>query len=233
MSRSNGIACHSKEKLISGDCNDSARSAYRSLINNARTLEFTGFASNQRQQDPALPEKGRAAALHFLENGQVSTTSFSNSAALQDYLNTGTSTHLCNHHVSHESCQPVRRMIILEDLSRNHVEILGTHLRIHPAFFAAHYSDPIKTGSSGKGLNLGQSSRGSFVLQAPQMHYMKVQDQELDGSGLIYRANSHVRRMILKGAKDNPNDLSGCFGEMFNVISFWSKEYENGDWTGT
>jgi hypothetical protein len=61
---------------------------------------------------------------------------------------------------------------------------------------------------------------------------MEIKDQELDGAGLLYRSNSHVRRNILKGVKENDLDLSGCFGEMWNVISFWIKEYGNGDWTG-
>jgi hypothetical protein len=64
------------------------------------------------------------------------------------------------------------------------------------------------------------------------MHFMVVQDQEHDGGDLIYRLNSHVRRSILKGVKESATDLAACFGEMWNVILFWSIEYGNGDWTG-
>jgi hypothetical protein len=226
------MASQSMRNLQSDDGADSARLAYRSLINNTRTLEFAGFASNQREQEGASREKGRAAALHFFSDGEVSTTTFSGSSDLQQYLDAGTNNKTFDGNASPSVYQPLRRMIILEDLPRNYVEILGSRLQIHPRFFAAHYSCPIKTGSTGKGLILGQPSRGSFVLQSPQMHYMTVTDQELDGGGLLYRANSHVRRYILKGVKDNDTDLSGCFGEMWNVISFWSKEHGNGDWTG-
>jgi hypothetical protein len=206
---------------------DPARCAYRSLIQNMRTLEFAGFARNQRQQDVTSREDGRAAAVQFLSDGDISITNFCDSSALERYLDGGMRTDITNN-----PHQPLRRMMILEDLPRNHIEILGSFLKIHPSFFAAHYSDPIKTGSAAKGLTLGQPSRGSFVLQSPQMHYMLVEDQELDGGGLIYRANSHVRRSILKGVKENATDLASCFGEMWNVISFWSIEYGNGDWTG-
>ncbi|EPE36277.1 hypothetical protein GLAREA_05615 [Glarea lozoyensis ATCC 20868] len=225
------IATQSAEEPHFDDSKDPARLAYRALINNTRTLEFTSFASNQRQQEGAFPEKGRAAALHFLNDGNVCITPFCSSSALQQYLDAEPNNSLPQGTISSGVYQPLRRMIILEDLPRNYVEILGSRLKIHPRFFAAHYSCPIKTGSAGKGLILGQPSRGYFVLQSPQMHYMTVKDQKLDGGGLLYRANSHVRRYILKGVKDNDTDLSGCFGEMWNVISFWSKEYRNGDWT--
>ena len=52
------------------------------------------------------------------------------------------------------------------------------------------------------------------------MHSMLVEDQERDGGGLIYILTSHVRRSILKGAKQSATDLAACFGEMWNVISF-------------
>ncbi|KAH6716408.1 hypothetical protein BKA61DRAFT_574213 [Leptodontidium sp. MPI-SDFR-AT-0119] len=211
--------------------NDPARVAYQSLIYNTRTLEFSGFARNQRQQYGTAREKGRAAALHFLSNGQISITPFCDSLALQKYLDAGTSADVYHGNPSTGVRQPLRRMILLEDLPRNHIEVLGSRLRIHPSFFAAHYSDPIKTGSAAKGLTLGQPSRGSFVLQSPQMHYMVVNDQKLDGGGLIYRGNSHVRRSIMKGVKESAADLAACFGEMWNVISFWSVEHGNGDWT--
>jgi hypothetical protein len=136
--------------VIPDDFDDSARLAYRSLINNTRTLEFSGFASNQRQQEGASCEKGRAAALHFSDNGQVSITSFFESSALQCYLDAETND-LYDGNLSPDKSQPMRRMIVLEDLPRNHVEILGSSLRIHPSFFASHYSDPIKTGSAGNG----------------------------------------------------------------------------------
>jgi hypothetical protein len=120
-------------------------------------------------------------------------------------------------------------MTHLEDLLKNYVEVLGSRLKIHPSFFAAHYSDPIRTGSAGKGLALGQSWRGWFVLQSPQMHFMVLQDQEHDGGGLIYRLNSYVQRNVLKGVKESATDLAACFEEMWNAISIWSIEYGNGD----
>jgi hypothetical protein len=206
--------------------------AYQSLIQNTRTLEFLGFAKNQCQQDDAASENGRAAVLHFLANGEVSITPFCHSSALQEYLDYKTSAGGCFEKPPNDVHQPLRRMILLEDLPRNYIEIIGTRLRINPSFFAAHYSDPIKSGSTGKGLILGQPSRDSFVLQSPQMLYMQVENQELDGGGLIYRGISHVRRHILKGTKEDAKDLAGCFGEMWRVISFWSVEYGNGDWTG-
>ena len=206
---------------------DPASCAYRSLIQNMRTLEFSGFARNQRQQDVTARENGRAAVVQFLSHGAISITNFCDSSALETYLEAGMRTDITNNPHT-----PLRRMVILEDLPRNYIEILGSRLKIHPSFFAAHYSDPIKTGSAAKGLTLGQASRGSFVLQSPQMHYLLVEDQELDGGGLIYRGNSHVRRSILKGVKENATDLASCFGEMWNVISFWSVEYGNGDWIG-
>jgi len=212
---------------------DPERIAYQSLIQNTRTLEFSAFATNQRQQDAAARQKGRAAAIHFLSNGQVSITAFSDSSALQTYLDAGDNAGMLPGSLPTDVHQPVRRMIILEDLSKDYVEILGSRLRIHPSFFAAHYSDPIKTGSAGKGLILGQSSRDSFVLQSPQLHYMVIEDQMLDGGGLLYRANPNMRRNILKGLKESPTDLAACFGELWNVVSFWSREAEDGGWTGT
>jgi hypothetical protein len=219
-------------KIVQDDTSDSktdpSRSAYWALIQNTKTLEFSGFAKNLREQAGDALQKGRAAVLQFLPDGQTSLQTFLNSVSLQEYLDTP----WIYDNMSTQARQPLRRMIILEDLARNYVEVLGTRLKIHPAIFAAHWGDPIENASSGKGLILGQPPRGSFVLQSPQMHHMEIEGQERDGGGLFHRLDSHVRRNILKGIEESKEDLASRFGELWSVVSFWSTETRNGDWTG-
>lgn len=169
---------------------DQASLAYQARIQNTRTLEFLGFASNQRQQDEIAAENGRVAALHFLADGEFQITPFCSSSSLREYLDSNSSSgeRLENPPIDPNHVrQPLRRMILLEDLPRNYIEIIGSRLRINPSFFAAHYSDPIKSGAAAKGLALGRSSRDSLVLQAPQMLFMQVENQDIDGGGLLYR----------------------------------------------
>jgi len=220
-------------KTIQSDTSDSetetssARSVYYSLIQETKTLEFTGFAKNLREQEGSSLEDSRAAVIEFLPSGQISQKQFHNSLSLQEYLDTSVTPY-----PSDGSKQPLRRMIMLEDLARNYIEVLGTRLKIHPSLFAAHWRDPIRTGCAEKGLILGQPSRESFVLQSPQMHYMEIEGQEKDGGGSFYRLDSHVRRNILKGAQESEADLASRFAELWSVVSFWSCEDGDGGWTG-
>jgi hypothetical protein len=220
----------------SNDCvADTARRAYWDLIQNTTTLRFSGFANTLQKQDAAAREKCRAVAIQFLADGRTTKTSFPSSQALQQYLAPSADSDIHIHTESRQIRDPLRRMIILEDLPRNYVEVLGSQLKIHPAFFAAHWSDPIKNRHSSRGLTLNQSSKESFILRSPQMHRMEIETLVQDRMvkfQRFHKLDSHVQRRILKGAKESEEDLASCFGEMWNVVSFWSIKFCNRDWTG-
>jgi hypothetical protein len=217
----------------SDDCVTSAAArAYWGLIQSATTLEFSSFAETLQKQDTVAREKGRALAIQFLADGKTVQTSFPSSQALQQYLAPAVEPDIHAHTESRQIRDPLRRMIILEDLPRNYVEVLGSQLKIHPAFFAAHYSGPIENRHSSRGLALNPSSNESFILRSPQMHRMEIETLLQDRSVKFYKLNSHVYRRILKGRKEGEMDLASCFGEMWNVMSFWSIRLSNGDWTG-
>lgn len=205
---------------------DNARLAYWSLIQNTTTKEFTRFAHALQEQDAAGREKARVVAIDFSDQGHALQTKFQNSVQLQEYLDGDARLRL-----SSGTAVRRRRMIILEDLARNYIEILGSRLRIHPSFFAAHWSDLIINRHTWKGFALGQPSRGLFVLAAPQMHKIDVDDAGDDGNTYMYRLDSHVQRQIMKGPKQSENDYAAGFGEIWNVVSFWCVEYGEGAWT--
>jgi hypothetical protein len=210
------------------DAPDHARLAYWALIQNTTTSEFAGFARALHGQDEEAREKARAMAIDFSDQGHPLQTTFQNSVQLQEYLDADA----CLQASCGATANPVchRRMIILEDLARNYIEVLGSRLRIHPSFFAAHWSDPVINRHTWKGLTLGQPSRGLFTLAAPQMHKIDVEDVRHGGGQYMYRLDSHVQRQIMKGQKQSENDYAAGFGEMWNVVSFWSMEYGEGSW---
>ena len=211
----------------------SARSAYWTLIQNTQTPGFSEFAKNLREQDATTREKGRAAAIQYFPNGRTSRTTFSTSQSLEEYLTSALNYEADGETPSCQKSQPLRRLIILEDLPRNYVEVLGSQLRIHPAFFASHWVDPLTNRSSGKKFILNQPSRNSFVLQSPQMHCIDIEDHDQDRGTILYQLNAHVHRSIMKGPKESDQDLASCFGELWNVVSFWSVKLKQGDWIGT
>lgn len=176
-----------------------ARIAYWNLIQSTKTPDFYGFTENLRGQDAISCEKGRVAAIQFLPDGRTLQTIFPTSQSLQEYLASASNDEADGEKMPDQMRQPLRRLIILEDLPRNCVEVSGSYLRINPAFFATHWADPITERSSGRRFFLYQSSGNSFILQSPQMHCIVIVGHEQDSGAQLYQLDAHIYKSITKG----------------------------------
>jgi hypothetical protein len=63
-----------------------------------------------------------------------------------------------------------RYLIVLEDLGRNWVELLGPYLKIPPYFFELHWANPLLHTMGMNRMPLGQDSQQIFVLGYTELH---------------------------------------------------------------
>jgi hypothetical protein len=54
-----------------------------------------------------------------------------------------------------------------------------------------------------------------------------------DSEAQLYQLDAHIHKSIMKGPEQGEEDLASRFGELWNVVSFWSTRFEKGEWTGT
>jgi hypothetical protein len=140
----------------------------------------------------------------------------------------------------------IRRVIILEGVARNYVDVLGSHFNMDPAFFSNQ-----KRPNSWDGLpdsyciertanlpSLNDPER-SFMIRYPELrNFSLVRGQtqlednhvkDIDGHRTvnIFRRN----RELYKGEK-NKWGLFHNIGVVSRAASFWSRRYEEGGWDG-
>src|SRR5438034_11288072 len=108
------------------------------MISDTLQIQYPRFV-RMVKQPPERLKTGKAAVLEFRQGQRVVAKRFEGpkgSENLQMYLDDPALKRPCPEQ------GPCRRLWLLEDLSKSYIEILGSRLRIPPAFFAAHWADP-------------------------------------------------------------------------------------------
>jgi hypothetical protein len=198
------------------------RRGYYALINNTLYRQFPRFVNNLRNQSVEQSELGRAMVFEFKEGERAFATNFNGSVDLQQYLD--------DHHHQAPFCEQKirRRLWVLEDLSRNYIEVLGSGLRIPPSFFAAQWADPIGADFNERDTFVSNSRR-SFLLKWPQFYRATI-----DGpaGGVTCAMTCNVERHLSFCDQENVTYENPFFARSYHNISYWSTEYSGGSWDG-
>jgi hypothetical protein len=202
-----------------------------SFAQNAQSVLLMKLAQGLRQQDSADAEKGRVAVLEYNAEGKPSRKDFKTSQQLLQYLDQEERPVWDSQH------NPVpkpgaRRVFIMEDLSRRHVEILGSRLKIHPIHFARHWGDmgfleSIDDFQTTKHRTSRLTLPFPIFLNAPKVTSSPKRPLEE-----LYLANFNVRRIVAFPKPFGSWDLRSSIIEMECCISYWSQPIENGGWDG-
>jgi hypothetical protein len=198
------------------------RRGYWALINTTLYYQFPKFVNNLRNQSVEQCELGRAMALEFREGENAVATHFKGSEHLQEYLND------CN-------CQKLsyekgvrRRLWVLEDLSRNYVEVLGSGLCIPPSFFAAQWADPIGADFNERDTFVSNPRR-RFLLRWPQFYRATMDGPARD---ITCAMTCNVERHVSFCDQENITYENPFFARSYHSVSYWSAEYPGGSWDG-
>ena len=201
-------------------CEEDLRQAYLELINSQLCWLFPEFVRNVQTQSPHEREMGRTAVIEYHDEVQSAQTVFKTSKELQYYFESST---------VEDPIPPRRRLFLLEDLSLNYIEVLGSQLRIPPAFFGAHWADPTNPTFNYRN-PFSRFSEDAFVVRYPSTQPVRV-EAPTDMQSTIYRYNSNVNRHLHcydpKGPIiDQPKS--------YHALSFWTSGVrKDGSWDGT
>ena len=192
-----------------------------------------GLAKILSEQDGAKAENGRVAVINFESSGVPSLRILQRSNELKEVLSLDGMTMVDRTCPEGEKRYDVRRrLFILEDLPRTFVELLGSHLRINPAFFARHCTDLSFLESYD---DLPTERKEVRQLYIPFMHFMNAPralarpDRDL---AELYCASFNVRRILAWPKPYGGWDLRGTIGELECCISYWGVNYDGGGWDG-
>jgi hypothetical protein len=137
------------------------------------SVEDDGAFELQYDEECGLPDdedddRGRAAVIEFPHGEKAQITNFGKSSeALREYF---------RHPANELNPQldgrktPRRRLFLLEDVGLSKVKTLGSQLRIPPAFFVAHWTDPISRVSVVDQDAYSHCHSKYFKLKVPQLH---------------------------------------------------------------
>ena len=183
------------------------------------------FVEDFELQSAVERERGRAVAIEFQEGEKAQITNFGDSTdALDRYFDdpvNGFDPPPLGIHLAR------RRLFVLEDLGRNKVTVLGSHLRIPPALFAAHWTDPSFSAKLVEEDMLTHSNSKYFRVTVPQLHRVVREDGYDDYRlGLYQPLYSNVQRWLQLLDKER------TFEPSQHQVSYWSTTYGNGSWTG-
>jgi len=215
------IKCQGQQPFSEG-WEDHRRHSYWTLINTTLYHQFPRFVTNLRNQSAKQRELGRALVLEYKEGEKAIAIHFKGSEHLQRYINDRPRLK-----ASHE--QGIRRRLwVLEDISRNYVEVLGSGLRIPPSFFAAHWADPIGADFNERPSFISNPRRG-FLLKWPQFHRVSIGRPAGD---LTCAMTCNVERHLFFSDQDGTTYENHLFARMYHNLSYWSTEFPGGSWDG-
>ncbi|KAF1954206.1 hypothetical protein CC80DRAFT_568014 [Byssothecium circinans] len=184
------------------------RRKYFELLNRQLCELFPSFLHNLQVQAPQEREMGRAAVLEYSKGIYSGQRVFKSSTELQEYLEETATTQARNIR---------QRLFLLEDLSRNYVEVLGSQLRVPPSFFGAHWDVPTAPTFNHRN-PFCRFSDGGFLIR-----YASTQRIEIDAGSSqhsnVFSWNANVNRHIYcynsKGPLiDQPKS--------YHILSFWT-----------
>ncbi|KAF7531426.1 hypothetical protein G7054_g8881 [Neopestalotiopsis clavispora] len=185
---------------------------YLSLIQDQVQPFFPDFAVSLSRQSPLEQEYGRCAVVDLSHASDERRTLFQNSDELGQYLSGSPASPGAD-----SGDEPRRRLFILEDLSRNYISILGSHLRIPPSFFAGHYDDPSSAQFNHR-RPFERHSASQFNLRYIDSHRVEIDVSPHEASG-IYACNTNSSRYLYAYDPSGP-----LYDEAIahHVLSFWS-----------
>lgn len=195
---------------------DELRAAYRSLISSSLTTSFPSFVRNLDSQQGPVAERGRAAVINFKKDRKTNVTKFRSVTHMREFLDQEGAL------FSTTNPTPRRCLYLLEDISRDYVDILGSRLRIPPAIFAAQLYDPSTSRGTYDDTCLVNFSPNYFRLRYRQLHQVKGNYP----LGLYADSNVNVPRWLQLLDKTRQCQSSE------HQFSFWATTYGQGSWTG-
>ncbi|KAH8710026.1 hypothetical protein GQ44DRAFT_776862 [Phaeosphaeriaceae sp. PMI808] len=113
-----------------------------------------------------------------------------------------------------------RRVFVLEELPRNHIQILGAKLKAPPDFFASHWA--CLESIIGNLLNRTPrhyDSQNRFILTFPRLHRARIKALDGDYPHPYYRMETSIHRLLSRMTVFG--DLDGPLTS-FEQLSFWS-----------
>ena len=168
--------------------------------------------------------------VEFKDNGDTSTTVFTDSEHMRSHLDANsvweTPTYLV----------PGRRLVVMEDLSVGFVDVLGSRFRVPPSFFAAHYEVPWQNRPLSDRIPLGQECRNRFMLRYPHLHRIAPRESFKGFKDRHLKLDSHVDRRLDTTMGSEANEVYEMLATRLEssdqLLSFWSHEEDSG-WIGT
>lgn len=183
------------------------------------------------EQTETDASRGRLSIIHFDTQGQRVAKALHTSSELHEYISTD-QTRTLNIVHSQNPFAYNRRIFIMEDLPRSSVELLGSHLRINPLFFARHCAD-LSFLQSYDSFSSGHYDISQLFI--PFTHFVnapKLLNKAVRDRAELYAPNFHVRRLLSLPKAYGGWDLRGSIGELECCISYWGIELEDGGWDG-
>lgn len=188
---------------------------------NTQEAIFPEFVEDLVLQTDTESERGRAAVLEF-RDGEKPDIQTLDTLGLKAYLDNPAN--VLDSTNSHQHSR--RRAFLLEDLGRSKVEILGSRLRVPPAFFGAHWKDPSLATRVADQDSLSHSHSKYFRVIVPQTHRISQENRERGYPlGLYKDPATNIQRFLQVLDKDRKFEVS------YHQVSYWSTSQETG-WTG-
>lgn len=197
-------------------CEEDGQNSYMGYLNLQLRYLFPKFVENLHAQSPHDREMSRAAVIEYHDSSS-SQKRFMNSKNLSGYFEDEPIT---------KPSMPRRRLFLLEDLSRDYINILGSQLRIPPSFFGAHWADP--THPNFNYWNpFCRYAEENFVIRYASTQPVRI-DASIDVHGFIYQFDANVNRHV---QCYDPRGPIVDQPKSYHALSFWSSgERDDGSW---
>jgi len=146
--------------------------------------------------------------------------SFQSSTELQEYIDQSASVK--------DICVR-RRLFLMEDLSRNYIEILSSQICIPPRVFAAHYDEPTAPTFNHRGPFM-RFSENQFIIRFATSQRVEIEVTS-EVQDTVYAWNANVNRVLHFYDPNGPlvDDPKSC-----HALSFWTACIrDDKSWDGT
>lgn len=160
--------------------------------------DFPLFIDDLSRQDREL---GRAAMVEFEDDGDISTTIFTDSEHMRSHLDANSVWR------TPDCLIPGRRLLVMEDLSVGFIDVLGSRFRVPPSFFAAHFEAPWQSHTLSDRIPLGQECRSRFMLRYPIMHRISPDGLIKGFTDKHLRLDTHVDRRLDTAMGSEANEV--------------------------
>jgi hypothetical protein len=196
------------------------------------------LAEHIKEQDDSAAEASRVEVIHFSEDGERIQRR-ATCSELRDMLDSPSSGQTRYDPFDFDTNQmapvpttnykPVRRIFLVEDVSRNYMGILGSRLRIPPIFFAKHLLElsVLEQFQDEEPANNIESFTLPFFqfARAPKVSSKQPLEE-------MYRVKANATRLFAFPKPYGSFDLRGTIIEVEHCFSFWSRKKGDDDWDG-